>query len=123
MVCICRCTYPVNINELPFLLLEDEHNIENLISNFINLNNVIIKTNSIHTITTYLSTTKAIAILPKICVIDELKQGLLKEIELPESINKKYNLYLTYKNDISPSVKEKISYIAKNLKLLLNKKY
>lgn len=122
LVCVCRCPYGTNIDKYPFLILEDEHNIENIISKFIKPDNILMRTNSIHTITTYLTTTKSFAILPRICIIDEIKQGLLTEIEIPNFKSKKYDLYLIYKNDINPSVKDKISYISKNIKSLLNKK-
>lgn len=122
LICVCRCPYSTDINKYPFLILEDEHNIESNILNFINPTNILMRTNSIHTIISYLTSAKSFAILPKICVMDELQQGILNEVNIPKFKNKKYSLYLTYKKDIDHSVKDKVFYISKSIKTLINNK-
>lgn len=117
LVCVCNASCKsTNFNKLPFLLLKDDIDIENKINDFINLNNVIIKTDSLHTILSCLLIGPSISILPKICVENELKQGILKEIPLPELDNITYNLYLTYKNDINKVLKSKLLTLIRNFK-------
>ena len=119
LVCVCRASSSsMDIDKLPFLLLNDDLNIENKINDFINLNNVILKTDSLHTILNCLliGPSISISILPKICIINELEQGLLKEISIPELKDTSYNLYLTYKNDTNKVVKSKVLTLIRNIK-------
>ena len=117
LVCVCNALYNLNdFNKLPFLLLKDDIDIENKINNFIDLNNVILKTDSLHTILSCLLIGPSISILPKICVANELKQGVLKEVPIPELDIITYNLYLTYKNDINKVVKGKLLTLIRNFK-------
>lgn len=117
LVCVCSPSSTLkNINKLPFFLLKDDINIESKVNDFFDLNNVILKTDSLHTILSCLSTNPSISILPKVCVENELKQGLLKEVHIPELDNITYNLYLTYKNDINKAVKSKLLTLMRNIK-------
>ena len=117
LVCVCNASFNLtDLNKLPFLLLKDDIDIENKINNFIDLNNVILKTDSLHTILSCLLIGPSISILSKICVTNELKQGLLKEISIPELDIINYNLYLTYKNDINKIVKGKLLTLIRNFK-------
>ncbi|WP_297712974.1 LysR family transcriptional regulator [Clostridium sp.] len=117
LVCVCNASYKSNnFNKLPFLLLKDDLNIENKINDFIDLNNVILKTDSLHTILSCLLIGPSISILPKICVANELKQGVLKEIYIPELENINYNLYLTYKNNINKVIKGKLLALIRDFK-------
>ena len=119
LVCVCRASYSLmDIEQLPFLLLKDDLNIENKINDFINLNNIILKTDSLHTIINYLliGSSISISILPKLCIVNELEQSLLKEIPIPELKDISYNLYLTYKNDTNKVVKNKLLTIIRNIK-------
>ena len=52
----------------------------------------------------------------KLCIVNELEQGLLKEIPIPELKDISYNLYLTYKNDTNKVVKNKLLTIIRNIK-------
>ena len=118
LVCISRSHSSPILNNIPFLLLEDEHNIESKLTGLIDINDIKIRTNSLHTITTLLTTTHAVAVLPRLCVIEELKSGLFKEIdiEIPE---KNYDLYLTYKINTLPYYKDAIPFIGKTIKSII----
>ena len=121
LVCVCNTSCESsNFNKLPFLLLNDEINIENKINNLIDLNNVILKTDSLHTILSCLQISPSISILPKICVTNELKEGSLKEISIPELDDITYNLYLSYKNDINKVAKSKLLTLIRNFKTPLS---
>ena len=118
LVCVCNSSFkPITFNNLPFLLLKDDLNIEHKINDFIDLSNIILKTDSLHTILSCLLIGPSIAILPKICVTNELKQGILKEIYIPELDNITYNLYLTHKNDINKVIKGKLLTLIRNFKI------
>lgn len=108
-----------NVNELPFLLLKDEVNIESYIKDLVNPENIILKTSSVHVITNYLLTTPSITLLPKLCVKEELFNGILKQVELKNFPYISYNIFLTYKKDALPLIKKNISFIEENIKLLL----
>lgn len=117
LICVCNSSCKSNnINKLPFLLLKDDLNIENKINDFIDLNNIILKTDSLHTILNCLLRHPSIAILPKICVKNELNKGLLKEISIAELNSINYSLYLTYKNDINKVLKSKLLHLIRNFK-------
>ncbi|MDU4883197.1 LysR family transcriptional regulator [uncultured Clostridium sp.] len=118
LVCVCNSSFKSStFNNLPFLLLKDDLNIEHKINDFIDLSNIILKTDSLYTILSCLLIGPSIAILPKICVTNELKQGILKEIYIPELDNITYNLYLTHKNDINKVIKGKLLTLIRNFKI------
>ncbi|MEN8078057.1 LysR family transcriptional regulator [Clostridioides difficile] len=116
---VSRSSYIFDINTVPFLLLKDETDIESYIQDIINPENIILKTSNIHMITNYLLTTSSIAVLPKLCIIDELSQGILKEVKLSTFSNKSYSLFLSYKNDTLPLIKENVYFIKENMQNIL----
>ena len=109
-----------NINNLPFLLLEDELNLKSHINNLIDSNNIILRTSNIDILINYLLTIPSIALLPKVCIKNQLSEGTLKELESTNLPTTKYNLFLTYKKDTSYIVKENINFIQEHIKTTLD---
>lgn len=120
LLLVCRSSSSSNINQLPFLLLKDEINIEDRIKDFINLDNVTLRTDFLITITSSLLETPSLAVLPRLCILNELEQNLFKKIDNQSFTNNRYSLYLTHRNNISKPVKEKVSYLIRSIKSLLN---
>lgn len=119
LILVSRSSSISDLNNVPFLLLKDEINIESYIEGIINPENIILKTSSIHMITNYLLTTSSISILPKICILNELSQGILKEVKTPIFFNKSYSLFLSYKKDALTLIKENVNFIQDNIKVIL----
>lgn len=116
---VCRSSSSLNLEQLPFLLLKDEINIENRIKDFINLDNIVLRTDFLITIVSSLLETPSAAILPKMCIVKELEQNILKKIEVPNFTDNKYSLYLTHRKNISKPLKEKIFFLIRCIKSLL----
>ena len=118
LICISRTHSSPILSNTPFLLLEDEHNIESKLHNIIDFNDIKIRTNSLHTIITLLTTTHSVAVLPRLCVTEELKSGLFKEIDIP-ILDKNFDLYISYKIDTLAYYKDAISFITKIIKNII----
>lgn len=116
---VCRSSSSLNIDQLPFLLLKDENNIENRIKNFINTDNIIMKTDFLVTIISTLLETPSVAVLPKLCITKELEQNTLKKIQVPEFTDNKYGVYLTHRKNINKPLKEKISFFINSIRSIL----
>ena len=120
LIFVCRSSCSIEIDNLPFLLLKDELNIEKYIDNYINSNDIVLKTDSINSIVTYLLTTPSVSLLPKVCIKDYLDSGLLREIKIPD-FNCTYSLFLTHKINIECQYKAIIALILDTTKNLLIK--
>lgn len=86
------------------------------------LNNIsfCLKTDSLDAIKEYLKNPNTSAIVPKLAVEEELKLGKL--INLCENVAEgNYDLFITYKKDISNDIKKKIKILKKELEHILNK--
>ncbi len=85
-----------------------------------NIKNISLKTNSLRTIKNYLENNDTAAIVPKIIVEEELKNG--EFIDLKYSDYKfKYDLFISYKKDIDAVIKRKISLLTNELEKILCK--
>lgn len=120
LIFVCRSSCSIEIDNLPFLLLKDELNIEECIDSHIDINDIVLKTDSINSIVTYLLTTPSVSLLPKVCIKDYLDSGLLRQIQIP-NFNCKYSLFLTHKINLETEYKSIISLILNTTKNLLNK--
>lgn len=116
---VCKSSLSLDVSNLPFLLLKDEVNIEERIKDFINLDNITLRTDFLITIITSLLESPSVAVLPKLCILDQLNDNSLKQIYIPDFVENKYSLYLTHRNDIDKNIKEKISFLMRNIKALL----
>lgn len=116
---VCKSSYSLDIEQLPFLLLKDENNIENRIKSFINSENIVLRTDFLITIISSLLETPSVAVLPKLCITKELEQNVLKKIDVHNFTDNKYNLYLTHRKNIGKDLKEKVSFLIRSINSIL----
>lgn len=85
-----------------------------------NIKNISLKTNSLRTIKSYLENNDTAAIVPKIIVEEELKNGEFIDLKYSD-YEFKYDLFISYKKDIDAVIKRKISLLTNELEKILCK--
>lgn len=103
------------IEKLNIALLEEGGSIQ-----LNNIKNISLKTNSLRTIKNYLENNDTAAIVPKIIVEEELKNGEFIDLKYSD-YEFKYDLFISYKKDIDAVIKRKISLLTNELEKILCK--